>query len=137
MAIIASESIKAMVVACHTNTRLPSHKLSEQFGIGSRTIREIIKNAKDGVCNHGAYGRPPSLDAESQTCIKEWIRSLSRNRSPLETEALIVIIKREAHQTFIRRHPNYVHRDRRRKNFLSYRSLKKYQKTFALLVENI
>ena len=121
-----------MIVAQNRRKRSASHVLSEQFQIGSRTIRKIIKNEKDGVFNHGANGRPPSLDSISQTLIEAWIISLAQTGSQLENESLLGIIKREAFQTLLRRNPNYVHTDGRRKNFLSYKGLKNYQKKFTI-----
>ncbi len=83
------------------SSKLPCIKLSEQFGVTARTIRKFAINAKNGVYNHGREG---------------------------SEEALIAKIKDEAHKTFMRRYPNFINSDRRRKNFISYRSLKTYQK---------
>ena len=45
---VASESIKAAIVARHVRLKLPSHKSSEQFGIGARTIRNFFKTLRIG-----------------------------------------------------------------------------------------
>jgi hypothetical protein len=137
MVTVASESAKAAIVARQVRTKLPSHKLSKQFGVGARIVRKIVKNSKDGVYNYGANGRPPSLDAQSQDRVKLYLQHIARQMSPLENKELLAIIKWEAWQTFMRRHPNYVRKDRRRKNCICYKSLKNYQQKFTLFYTNI
>ena len=137
MVAVLSEQHKAIIVDRKLRTKLPSHKLSEHFGIGSRTIRRIIKNARDGVFNHGRDGRPPCFDDESRHAIRDWLLTLVHESGALEDTTLIAKLKEEAFKTFIRRHPGFINKDRRRKNFISYRSLKTYQKKYRIFFEEI
>lgn len=137
MVVVLSVIRKEAIVAQKAATRLPSHKLSEQFGIGSRTVRKIVKNAKDGVFNHGNNGRPSCLDVESDNKIVGWMVEFAVDLLAMSDEILLAKIKKEAYETYMRRHPTFINNDRRRKNFISYRSLKTYQKKYRILFEHI
>ena len=136
MRFIRSKEEKLAIVACKLRSNLPSRELSEQFGVGSRTIRKFIKNARNGVTNHDRDGRPRCLDRDSQNCLEQWIMSLAREMQLLDVGELTRKIKEEAYNTYSRRHPNFINTDRRRKNFLSYRSLKTYCANFKVFHEN-
>ncbi len=130
MVVVLSVMEKAGIVAHKMRTRLPSHKLSEHFGVGSRTIRKFIKNAKDRVFNHGRGGRPSCLDDQSQLIIRDWTIRLSMEHAAMPDDVLLAKIKEESYQTYMRRHPMFINNDRRRKNFISYRSMKTYQQKY-------
>ena len=137
MKVILSKEQKANIVAQKRLTDWSSYKLSEHFGICDRTIRKFLIKAKNKMINHGRDGRPLALDDDSQLSIKDWLLDLVRNGATLQNEVLQEKIKANAYETYMRRYPNLAGNDKRRKNFLCYSSMKKYEKEFRLFYNNL
>jgi hypothetical protein len=103
-----------------------SYEMAKHIGIASRTIRRFKERKSKGKLIYSKDGRPPSIDKTSEEAVIDWI-----HENPYyDRQRLQAIIWQECRETFMRKHPLYVHSDRRKKNFASRHTIYRWYKYF-------
>jgi transposase len=117
---------KTEIINQHVQQRKSSYQIAKHFGLASRTIRRFKERKAKGMLIYPRDGRPKSIDEISEEAIIDWINE----NKHFDRQALQAVILQECKATFMRKHPLYIHNDRRKKNFASRHTVYRYYHYF-------
>ena len=111
--IILDTRTKELLIRQQIDEGMSSREIAKHHSISSRAIRGFKLKYVKRIKIHCKDGRPRSIDDRSADAIIEWMGS-NRNYDKSQLKA---IIKAQTEQTFLRKHPEFINRDGRRKNY--------------------
>jgi transposase len=119
--------LKTVCVVRHVEFKHSSKEIGKCFRVSPRTVRKFKERTAKSLKLYSKDGRPPSIDSESEVAIIEWmVANKGFNRTELQKE-----IMQECKQTYMRKHPDYVCNDKRKKNFASRHTIYRWYKYFT------
>jgi hypothetical protein len=102
--------------------KMKSKDVAEHFNLNYNSLKYYTFRRRHSSRNYNCRGRSPSIDSISDRAIKSRL-TRGRNRALVNLKS---IIREEGFETFKRKQHHFINRDKRRKLYISYRSIDRY-----------